>query len=333
MIQNESMLPALTATSAYNAISRTMDRKGQGTVTVNYTLFPKDLNKKAFTRSNMFWSSNEAAGKSVDEIYNVVKLLEQNRFEKYELRDINVDMKVTSERKTAQLLDASAYPMVVSPGDTVYIRVRLQPYRGEVFYKEMSFTVPADQPLGEMILEIRGGGVIPLPYLLQQQQYNLTDEVLDRVRVYKDFNDLFDKLQKEDQNNQIVAEILDPSVSTINNKTSSSKTKAEITDRDDSDVPDYLRGRKGNSADHGDMSKETAKSSVLTDYVIYGDGQFTFKVTTPEDRDRKLKVLIKNSKEKGFEKMDSSALQTSEKKASDKTSEPGSDKSAGKDKA
>lgn len=103
MIQNESMLPALTATSAYNAISRTMDRKGQGTVTVNYTLFPKDLNKKAFTRSNMFWSSNEAAGKSVDEIYNVVKLLEQNRFEKYELRDINVDMKVTSERKTAQL--------------------------------------------------------------------------------------------------------------------------------------------------------------------------------------------------------------------------------------
>lgn len=64
-----------------------MDRKGQGTVTVNYTLFPKDLNKKAFTRSNMFWSSNEAAGKSVDEIYNVVKILEQNRFEKYELRD------------------------------------------------------------------------------------------------------------------------------------------------------------------------------------------------------------------------------------------------------
>lgn len=62
------------------------------------------------------------------------------------------------------------------------------------------------------------------------------------------------------------------------------------------------------------MSKETAKSSVLTDYVIYGDGQFTFKVTTPEDRDRKLKILIKNSKEKGIEKMDSSALQTSEKK-------------------
>lgn len=81
------------------------------------------------------------------------------------------------------------------------------------------------------------------------------------------------------------------------------------------------------------MSKETAKSSVLTDYVIYGDGQFTFKVTTPEDRDRKLKILIKNSKEKGIEKMDSSALQTSEKKASDKTSEPASDKSAGKDKA
>lgn len=53
MIQNESMLPALTATSAYNAISRTMDRKGQGTVTVNYTLFPKDLNKRLLQKQHV----------------------------------------------------------------------------------------------------------------------------------------------------------------------------------------------------------------------------------------------------------------------------------------
>ncbi|MFR6110384.1 MAG: hypothetical protein ACLUIQ_02470 [Dialister invisus] len=32
--------------------------------------------------------------------------------------------------------------------------------------------------LGICVLEVRGGGVVPLPYLLQQQKYNLTEEIL-----------------------------------------------------------------------------------------------------------------------------------------------------------
>ncbi len=293
MIQNEALLPTLSATSIYNAISRTMDRKGQGTVALSYTLYPKDLKQKPFTRSNMYWSSKDIAERSVDEIYNVVRLLEQNRFEKYELRNIMVDMKVTGERKTAQLLDASATPIVVSPGDTVYIRARLQPYRGEIFYKNLTFTVPKDQPYGDMILEIRGGGVVPLPYLIQQQKFNLTDEILARLRVYKDFNDLHGKLMKEDQNNQIVVEILDPDVSMISKDGSETK-KAEIQEKKPSENPDYLKEEK--EAPKGE-EKETPKSSVDTDYVIYGDGQFTFKVMAPADRDKALKKMAKSNKQ------------------------------------
>ena len=75
-----------------------MDRKGQGTVDFTYTLYPEDMKQKPFTRSNMYWSSKDIAERSVDELYNVVRLLEQNRFEKYPLRSILVDMLVTSER-------------------------------------------------------------------------------------------------------------------------------------------------------------------------------------------------------------------------------------------
>lgn len=196
MVQNERMLPMLSVTSVYNNMSNTLDRNGEGTVSLSYTLFPEDLKKRPFTRSNMYWSSKDISERSVDEMYNVIRILEQNRFEPYKLRDISVDMKVTKDRKTAQLLDASASPTVVSPGDTIYVRARLAPYRGEVFYKDLAFTVPKDQPLGTMILEVRGGGVVPLPYLIQQQKYNLTDEILERIRTYKDFNDLFDKLEK-----------------------------------------------------------------------------------------------------------------------------------------
>ncbi len=291
MIQNEALLPTLSVTSIYNAISRTMDRKGQGTVAFDYTLYPKDLKQKPFTRRNMYWSSQDIAERSVDEIYNVVRLLEQNRFEKYALRNITVDMKVTKQRKTAQLLDASATPIVVSPGDTIFIRARLEPYRGEIFYKDLSFVVPKDQPYGDMILEIRGGGVIPLPYLIQQQKFNLTDEILSRIRVYKDFNDLHGKLMKEDRNNQIVVEILDPEVSMIS-KGEGSEKKAVIQEKKPSENPEYLKEKEASKGEE----KESPKSRVDTDYVIYGDGQFTFKVMAPADRDKALKKMAKSKK-------------------------------------
>ena len=312
MIQNESLLPTLSATSIYNAMSNAMDRRGDGTVSFTYTLTPENLKQKPFTRTNMYWSSKDIAERSVDEIYQVVKLLEQNRFESYPLRNISMKMEVTKERRTAQLLDASAYPVVVSPGDTIYVRARLQAWRGDIFYKEISFTVPKDQPFGEMILEVRGGGVVPLPYLIQQQKYNLTDEIINRLHVYKDFDELHTKLLKEDQNNQIVVEIIDPEVSMVS-KDKNEGTKAEIQNKAADKDPAYLKGKE--ETGEKDKEKEAPKSKIDTDYVIYGDGQFTFKVMAPKDRDAALKKLAKidkklsvemSTKEKETEKSDDS---------------------------
>ena len=293
MIQNESLLPTLSATSIYNAVSNTMDRRGEGTVSFTYTLTPKDLKQKPFTRTNMYWSSKDIAERSVDEIYQVVKLLEKNAFEGYPLRNISMKMEVTKERKTAQLLDASAYPIIVSPGDTVYVRARLQAWRGDIFYKDIAFTVPKDQPFGNMILEVRGGGIVPLPYLIQQQKYNLTDEIINRLRTYKNFDDLHSKLMNEDQNNQVVVEIIDPDISMVS-KDGQEGTKAEIQNKSAEKSPEYLKNKEGNTDKERD--KESAKSRVDTDYVIYGDGQFNFKVMAPDDRDAALKKLAKTNK-------------------------------------
>lgn len=290
MIQDEAMLPTLAATSVYNAVSNVIDRRGEGTVALTYTLYPEDPKQKPFTRSNLYWSTSDVAERSVDELYNVVKLLEQNRYEKYTLRQIQVDMNVTQERKTAQLLDATASPMIVSPGDSVAIRVRLEPYRGEIFYKDLIFKVPKDQPYGDMILEVRGGGVIPLPYLIEQQKYNLTDEIRERLRTYKDFNDLHDTVMKEDKNNQIVAEILDPNISMIA-KEDGGSDDVKIQDKKKIEKPDYLKDQEGKADQTKELDDGVAR--VDTDYVIYGDGQFTFKVMPEADRDKALSKLAK----------------------------------------
>ena len=293
MVPEEALLPSLSATTVYSAVSRLIDRRGEGTVSLTYTLYPSDPKQPTFTRKNMYWSRNDVAERSVDEIYNVVKILEQNRFDAYPLRQIKVDMDVTRERKTAQIVDATATPMIVSPGDDIFIRVRIQPYRGEKEVKPIVFTVPENQAYGDMILEVRGGGIVPLPYLIRRQKYNLTSEIIERLRTYKNFKDLHGKLQKEDRNNQIVVEILDPEVSTISNE-EEGEGDVKIQNQEKPKKPDYIKGPSGQEEEDEDPDT-SAKSSVDTEYVIYGDCQFTFKVMRPADRDAELAKRAKEN--------------------------------------
>ncbi len=348
MVQEEALLPSLSATTVYSAVSRLIDRRGEGTVSLSYTLYPMDPKQPTFTRKNMYWSRNDVAERSVDEIYNVVKILEQNRFDAYPLRQIKVDMDVTRERKTAQIVDATATPMIVSPGDDIFIRVRIQPYRGEKEVKPIVFTVPENQAYGDMILEVRGGGIVPLPYLIRRQKYNLTSEIIERLRTYKNFKDLYGKLQREDRNNQIVVEILDPEVSTISNE-EEGEGDVKIQNQEKPKRPDYIKGPSGQEEEDEDPDT-SAKSAVDTEYVIYGDCQFTFKVMRPADRDAELAKRAKENakstlelktaaaEEKGEEgtagdsKKQDQKQEKSQKKDDDKSAEKkGKDDSSSKD--
>ena len=51
----------------------------------------------------MFYSSESISEKTVDEFYNVIDVLMNNRFINYEIADINVETEVTQDKKTAKL--------------------------------------------------------------------------------------------------------------------------------------------------------------------------------------------------------------------------------------
>jgi len=136
-----------------------------------------------------------------------------------------------------------------------------------------------------------------LPYVLEKQKYNLTDEVLRRLKVYKDFNDLFDELQKTDTNNQIVVEILEDGVSLVNEEASTSSVKkAKLQGVEDKPSPGDLKKKKGSEdiSDGKDDEKKNEKTAVDTEYIVQGDGQFTIQVMSTKDRD---KALAKRAKE------------------------------------
>lgn len=282
IIEDNEMTPVLAATSVYNTVNKTIDRTGGGTATLSYTIRSSNGRDKDVTRHNMYYSEDNINEKSIDELYNVLDILKHNEFIDYPILDINMSVDITQAKKSATIVDASAAPVVVSPGDTVYFKVKLHPYRGVDEVKTMSFTVPKNQPLGDMTLEVRGGGVIPLPYLIEKQRYNLTDEIIQRLRHYKDFNELKKEIEKEDANNDLVIEILSQGVSMINDsgtKVSKEKIRGKEPGTTAKDVvkPDKHSLTDDNPSD--------AKSSITTPYIVKGDGQITIKVVTPEKRD------------------------------------------------
>ena len=282
IIEDDELTPVLAATTVYNTVNKTIDRTGGGTATLSYTIRSSNGRDKDITQHNMYYSEDNINEKSIDELYNVLDILKHNEFIDYPILDINMSVDITQACKSATIVDASAAPVVVSPGDTVYFKVKLHPYRGVDEVKTMSFTVPKNQPLGDMVLEVRGGGVIPLPYLIEKQRYNLTDEIVQRLRHYKDFNELKKEIEKEDANNDLVIEILSQGVSMINESGTKVKKEKIRGKEPGTSAKDVIKPGKHNI---GDENPNDAKSSIPTPYIVKGDGQITIKVVTPEKRD------------------------------------------------
>ena len=249
----------------------------------------------------MFYSPERIALKSIDEFYTVTDKLMNNTFVDYDINGIQVNVEVEKEPRIAKIIDAVANPIIVSPGDPIHVTVHLHTYRGENIERELVYTVPKDMPLGDMTLEVRGGGVTPLPYLIQQQKLNLTDEVVSRLHTYKDFASYFKKLKYMDTNNQIVVEALEKDVSMVDSN--DKRTTAEAKLMNMGARPDVEAGlTKGRMLSDDSFDGDTTRAILNTEYVIKGDGQFAITVLSEKDRDKALANLVKSRMEEAKQK-------------------------------
>ena len=296
VVESPKMTPTLVATSVYSLLNKTLDRVGGGTAKINIKITPVDPKLPTLERRNMVYSSSAVSEKSIDELFDIVESLMNNAFKPYEIRDIQVDVQVEEAKRTATIIDASADQVIVSPGDDIAITVNLQAYQKGKIQKEIIFRVPDDQKLGTYTLEVRGGGVIPLPYLFEKQKYNLADEIVERLKVHKDFDEYFKDLSEDDQNNQIVVEFLSDDISMVEesgDKVKKQRLEADDEDVDDDELPNGGKHKKGLRASDDNEKENNEATRVVVDYVVLGDGQFTVNVVDKKDRDHLRKQRIK----------------------------------------
>ena len=111
---------------------------------------------------------------------------------------------------------------------------------------------------------------------LFQPKYNLTDEILRRLKVHKDFDELYDEIQKTDTNNQIVVEFLEDGISLVDEDGSQSVKKAKLKDVESKPMPGDVKKKTGQEdlSSSKDDEKKPEKTAVDTEYIVQGDGFF-----------------------------------------------------------
>ena len=199
---DEDFLAQLSGGIAYASLSKTADDLSGSTAKVGFKIRTNAVRDGVVARSNMFYSTADVGQISMAELMQAMSIVCQNTEKESDIIDVQVDITVDNDRKTASLVSAVPDKKKVKPGETVKFTTTIKPYRRAKETLIIPFTVPETQPAGMLNLDIRGGGLVPATalMLLQQSGVDVTNEndakqtTADRLR----------KLQESGRNNEIV---------------------------------------------------------------------------------------------------------------------------------
>lgn len=287
VVHDEQLFPVLSATTVFNVIDKTIDRIGPGTAKVDFEITARNMPVETIKRENMFYSPANVGEAAIGEFFDAMGMLASNQYNPVDITDVKINVTVDEERKTANIVEARAGKSAARPGDTIQVEVKLKPFRGEATTRTIPFTIPSDQPAGNLILEVRGGGMVPLLQLLSKSQGLAGDLLMLGKPSEKDkkFADVIKEFTKRDRNNDIVVEIAEIDMTAgIGDVLGTAKLKK--TDRD-SKKPDRSTLEESDIAPKKDLKEtkgqdkdkqEKAKSFITTDYIIGGDTQIVINV-------------------------------------------------------
>ncbi|CUH95512.1 putative secreted protein [Propionispora sp. 2/2-37] len=294
VVQNEELAPILSATTAYNVIEKAMDRVGAGTANVSFTITARNMPGQTLQRENMFYSPANIGETAVGEFFEALNLLMNNQFNPVDIMDVKVKVEVDKERKTASIVSAKAQATTAKPGDTVAINVQLKPFRGEPITRTVNFTVPQEQAPGPLLLEVRGGGMVPLTQLLLSQQ-GVDEALLKGIKAKtktKSFEDTLNNFVSRDRNNTVVVEILDtqmPAGAGGEEKTAENKavdTEVLPQSQDDDTSLKVKKKRELTIENKGEVATAQAKykAFITTDYIVDNDTQVLLNVEAKDTK-------------------------------------------------
>ncbi len=175
LVDEPRIMPDLILATGLNAIDRTLDRIGQGTVEVNYQIIGDGM-PVALERRDLFLSTQDIAVYPPWQLAQIVNFLQYNDFSDPQITRITATMQITQDIKAMRInhleLDKDSY----APGDTIYYTVDLQTYQGDVKTIEGKILVPEWLFADDVTVRAYSG-----PRLLEEGESPVEFESLDDV--------------------------------------------------------------------------------------------------------------------------------------------------------
>jgi hypothetical protein len=199
---DEDFLAQISGGIAYASLSKTADDLSGSTAKVGFKIRTNAVKDGVVARSNMFYNTADVGQISMAELMQAMNIICQNTEKESDIIDVQVDITVDNDRKTASLVSAVPDKKKVKPGDTVKFTTTIKPYRRAKETMVIPFTVPENQPEGMLNLDIRGGGLVPTTALMLLQQSGV--DVMNENDSKQTTADKLKKLQENGRNNEII---------------------------------------------------------------------------------------------------------------------------------
>ena len=247
MAYNENLVPKLGAAIAYTALNKSVDNLGEGTVKVRFDIKTNVVDGGILSRENQYYAPADVGQLAVTELLAALNLISTNTTAESDIFGIDVKMNFDPLRNTASLVKAEADKELVKPGEEIKLKVTLQPYRRKEIVVEVPYKVPVTAKEGIFVLDIHGGGLVPV---VQVQQAGV---ILPSTKSpQQSYNEKIQQLLNSNKNNEL---IIKPSVVVRTEK----ELKAEVK---------RMKKLAEDLQKRGIKPTATTPAKFATDYVI-----------------------------------------------------------------
>lgn len=159
MVRRPDLALTLVPQVVLAAIEQAWDGSGAGTAEVRITARGGGL-PRPVERANVFYSAQDVATASVLDVPDAVRFLFANEFGPVNPVDLQVDVRLSRERRTVSVVEAEVASRTVSQGGRLRVRLQLRPFQGgEVVSRVVDVEIPRNFPRGPALLVVGSAGV------------------------------------------------------------------------------------------------------------------------------------------------------------------------------
>ena len=198
IINDYDLLEPLVSDITVQAVDNALDRIGAGTAQVEIEIKGEREGQKLF-RKNMYYNSDDIALQTITEIPEIIDLVVNNYFEMVNLNKVNIDIKIDNKKKIGRIEEITLEESSIKPGDYLKAKIKIKPFRGELFEKVLTIQIPSDSSPGEALLIVKGGGDLD-----SQQE----DSVNGNKQNYKSLEEILKAITDRIKGNQVIGEII-----------------------------------------------------------------------------------------------------------------------------